>query len=610
MAYKAIYRKWRPMVFDDIVGQTHITQALRNQVTGSTVGHAYLFCGTRGTGKTTAAKILSRAVNCLNPQNGSPCNECEICRGILDGSIMDVTEIDAASNNGVDDIREIRDDTKYVTASAKYRIYIIDEVHMLSKSAFNALLKTLEEPPSHVIFILATTDPEQLPQTVISRCQRYDFRRIKLREIITRLKEIAYGEGFDITEDAYHLIARLGDGSMRDSISVLERIVSTGNGRITSETITESLGIVPIDLEFEMADALISGDNEKIFTVTNSIADTGRDLNVFVDSLISHFRNLLVCKATSAPEKLIDYSDEEIVRFKAMAENTTYERISYIINQLTDAKTRAKWIKSPRVIYEMAFVKMSVAELDMSNDAIAARMSGIDDSKAEILSRINELEQQLKNGNFTVNAAEEKKEEKPAAPKKEASARLYNPIPKDKLHSENPIVKAAKKWEKIVATIIKSKPFIAMAVAERPITIDNDGFILLYDRKKEMGGRNIAVSQIGLITDLVKKSTGLDLKIKIAFRDELEDYLVDYWALPAPEGGNASASAQAQELLPPDSDPLADVLTRMEDFVDTIDSREFLTFNREDEKFSQTSLDSDENETEEFFENGEMESEE
>ena len=202
MAYKAIYRKWRPMVIEDIIGQSHITKTLKNQITENRVGHAYLFCGTRGTGKTTAAKIFARAVNCLSPKDGSPCNECAICKGILSGGIMDVSEIDAASNNGVDGIRELRDDTKYVTASAKYRVYIIDEVHMLSTSAFNALLKTLEEPPEHVIFILATTEPHQIPQTILSRCQRYDFRRIKPSEIIVRLKEIAYGEGFEITNKA------------------------------------------------------------------------------------------------------------------------------------------------------------------------------------------------------------------------------------------------------------------------------------------------------------------------------------------------------------------------------------------------------------------------
>lgn len=598
MAYKAIYRKWRPMVFEDIVGQSHITQTLKNQITGGRIGHAYLFCGTRGTGKTTAAKIFARAVNCLDNKDGSPCNECEICRGILDGSIMDVTEIDAASNNGVDNIREIRDDTKYVTASARYRIYIIDEVHMLSSSAFNALLKTLEEPPEHVIFILATTEPDQIPQTILSRCQRYDFRRIKPGEIILRLKEIAYGEGFNITEDAYALIARLGDGSMRDAISVLERVVSTCGTEITYEKIVEILGIVPLDAEFAMAEALLSSSVPDVLDMTAKIVDAGRDLNVFVDGLIGHFRNLLVCKAAGEPEKLLDYSDEEIARFKSMAEKAPYEKIWYVVNRLTEAKASAKWVKSPRVIYEMAFVKMCVPELDFSNEAIAARISG--------------LEEKLASGAFVrAPAAEPAEENKKAAPEKKekkVSAKLFNPIPSDKLNSANPIVGAAKKWEKIVASATRSRPYLAGALIDRPITIDNDGFILLYDRKKEIGAKKMAENQLNLITQLVKKACGLDLKIKIAYSDELEDHIIDFWSLPNPEPAAENSEAQKPK---PNEDPLNDVLERMEGFVDSIDGREFLTFNPDEEKFSQTSIDDKpEDDREEFFEDYEKKADE
>lgn len=598
MAYKAIYRKWRPMVFEDIVGQSHITQTLKNQITGGRIGHAYLFCGTRGTGKTTAAKIFARAVNCTDNRGGSPCNECEICRGILDGSIMDVTEIDAASNNGVDNIREIRDDTKYVTASAKYRIYIIDEVHMLSDSAFNALLKTLEEPPEHVIFILATTEPDQIPQTILSRCQRYDFRRIKPREIILRLKEIAYGEGFNITEEAYSLIARLGDGSMRDAISVLERVVSTCGTEITYDRIVEILGIVPLDIEFDMAEALLSGNASDVLAVTAKVVDAGRDLNVFVDALIGHFRNLLVCKAAGEPEKLLDYSDEEIVRFKSMAEHAAYEKIWYAVNLLTEAKASAKWVKSPRVIYEMAFVKMCVPELDFSNESIAARISG--------------LEEKLASGAFAAAPVLEPTAEnkKPAPEKKEkkVSVKLFNPIPKDKLNSANPIVAAAKKWEKIASSATRSRPYLAGALVDRPITIDNDGFILLYDRKKEIGAKKMAENQLNLITQLVKKACGVDLKIKIAYSDELEDHIIDFWALPEPGSDVGDSGAHKPS---PNEDPLNDVLERMEDFVDSVDGREFLTFNRDEEKFSQASLDDKEEEgsdddREEFFEEGEQ----
>ena len=585
MAYKAIYRKWRPMVFEDVVGQGHITETLKNQITDGRVGHAYLFCGTRGTGKTTAAKIFARAVNCLNNQNGSPCNECEICKGILDGSIMDVVEIDAASNNGVDSIRELRDDTKYVTASAKYRVYIIDEVHMLSTSAFNALLKTLEEPPEHVIFILATTEPHQVPQTILSRCQRYDFRRIKPSDIILRTKEIAYGEGFNITEDAYALIARLGDGSMRDAISVLERVVSASGNNITYDNITDTLGMVPIDIQFNMAHAICDRSLGDIFSVLGKVSDMGQDLNVFVDSLISHFRNLIVCKVSENPEELLDYSDDEIVRFKADAKNVTYEKLSYIVESLSKAKSDAKWIKSPRVVYETAFMKMCRPELDMSQEALAARLS--------------DMEEKLKDG-ITVSSVTtaEKVEPEPKPEKKKPSGRLYVPIPKEKLTASNPTVMVAKKWDKTVSAVIKRNPYLATALVGAEITIDDEGIILLYDRTKEKGAYNIALSKINLIVQLVRKASGVDLDVKVAFKDELEDYMVDFWSL---------TDEQPQVEESKNADPLGNVIEKMGDFIDSVDDREFLSYKPQEDDFSQSSFDEDERE--EFLENDEIEEE-
>lgn len=585
MAYKAIYRKWRPMVFEDVVGQGHITETLKNQITDGRVGHAYLFCGTRGTGKTTAAKIFARAVNCLNNQNGSPCNECEICKGILDGSIMDVVEIDAASNNGVDSIRELRDDTKYVTASAKYRVYIIDEVHMLSTSAFNALLKTLEEPPEHVIFILATTEPHQVPQTILSRCQRYDFRRIKPSDIILRTKEIAYGEGFNITEDAYALIARLGDGSMRDAISVLERVVSASGNNITYDNITDTLGMVPIDIQFNMAHAICDRSLGDIFSVLGKVSDMGQDLNVFVDSLISHFRNLIVCKVSESPEELLDYSDDEIVRFKADAKNVTYEKLSYIVESLSKAKSDAKWIKSPRAVYETAFMKMCRPELDMSQEALAARLS--------------DMEEKLKDGiTVTSVTTAEKVEPEPKPEKKKPSGRLYVPIPKEKLTASNPTVMVAKKWDKTVSAVIKRNPYLATALVGAEITIDDEGIILLYDRTKEKGAYNIALSKINLIVQLVRKASGVDLDVKVAFKDELEDYMVDFWSLTDEE-------PQAEESK--NADPLGNVIEKMGDFIDSVDDREFLSYKPQEDDFSQSSFDEDERE--EFLENDEIEEE-
>lgn len=318
MAYLAIYRKWRPQVFEDIIGQSHITTTLKNQIVNDKVSHAYLFCGTRGTGKTTAAKVLAKAVNCLNPQNGSPCNECEICKGISDGSIMDVTEIDAASNNSVDNIRNLRDDVNYVSTRTKYRVYIIDEVHMLSTGAFNALLKTLEEPPAHVIFILATTEVHKIPETILSRCQRFDFKRISPNDIIVRMKEIAAADGISITDSAYATLAKMADGSMRDGLSILERCVSACGNQISDESIMSVLGIAQADLLFGLAAAIISSDSERALLAVDSAVKEGKDLNTVFDSLIKHLRDLMICKIMQNPEVAVDYSSDLLVRLLSL----------------------------------------------------------------------------------------------------------------------------------------------------------------------------------------------------------------------------------------------------------------------------------------------------
>ena len=456
MAHQALYRKWRPMVFEDIVGQGHITKTLKNQIMTGRIGHAYLFCGTRGTGKTTCAKVLSRAVNCLNNHDGSPCNECEICRGIIDGSILDVTEIDAASNNGVDNIREIRDDVRYVATTAKYTVYIIDEVHMLSGGAFNALLKTLEEPPEHVIFILATTEPQKVPQTILSRCQRFDFKRIKPADIILRMKEIAHGDGLDISDDAYTLLARLADGSMRDGLSYLERVVSSCGSTVTAKDITDTLGISTLDGIYAAVDAIINCSVEDILKTIETLLSDGKDLRSFIDSLIKYFRDLMILKVSTNAEETLDYSAEELVKIKGQCSKITFEKISHAISVLSDAQTESKFIKSPRVIYELALIKLAKPEIDMSQSALNDRIASIEqklkgtslsapiqNSDKGLEKRIEAIEEKLKNG---VTVKTEKKEDTPPPKKKEVSKRLYNPIPADKLNSEFPMVKIAKNW--------------------------------------------------------------------------------------------------------------------------------------------------------------------
>ncbi len=294
MTYQALYRKWRPLVFADVIGQQHITSTLRNQIESNRLSHAYLFTGTRGTGKTTCAKILSRAVNCEKPVNGDPCNECASCKGILDGSVLDVTEIDAASNNGVDNIRELRDETRYTPAQVKKRVFIIDEVHMLSIGAFNALLKTLEEPPEHVLFILATTELNKVPATILSRCQRFDFRRISADDIAKRLLDVAQNEKIPLTDNAAKLIARLADGAMRDALSILDRAAAMG--AVDEESVTSALGILGQDDAIKLTEHIKNSELGQAVRLLGEYYNEGRDLSGVLGQLLSLIRDALLVK--------------------------------------------------------------------------------------------------------------------------------------------------------------------------------------------------------------------------------------------------------------------------------------------------------------------------
>ena len=304
MAYTALYREWRPRTFYDVVGQEHITTTLKNQILNNRIAHAYLFCGTRGTGKTSTAKVFAKALNCLNLKDGEPCNECEMCRKINEGLAIDVTELDAASNNGVDKIRDIIDDVKYPPQEAKYKVYIMDEVHMLSAGAVNAFLKTLEEPPNNVIFILATTDPQKLPITILSRCQRFDFKRINNGEITARLRKIVNDQNVLAYERSLNLIARVSDGAMRDSLSILDQAISMGNGNVDYNTVVSMLGLVTNEHLFNLVNAIIQRSVEKSIEIIEDVIYSGKDIYLFIKDLIAHYRNLLMVKVTNNPEEV------------------------------------------------------------------------------------------------------------------------------------------------------------------------------------------------------------------------------------------------------------------------------------------------------------------
>ncbi|MBS5939121.1 DNA polymerase III subunit gamma/tau [Clostridium sartagoforme] len=388
MGYTALYREWRPQNFYDIVGQEHITTTVKNQILNDRIAHAYLFCGTRGTGKTTTAKVFAKALNCLDLHDGEPCNKCEMCKKIDEGLAIDVTELDAASNNGIDKIRDIIDDVKYPPQEGRYKVYIMDEVHMLSTGAVNAFLKTLEEPPKNVIFILATTDPQKLPITILSRCQRFDFKRINNNEIIGRLRKIVDDQNAIADDKSLSLIARVSDGAMRDALSILDQAISMGNGAVEYDTLINMLGLVTNDHLFTLTNAVNQRNVEKSIGIIDEVVYAGKDIYLFIKDLISHYRNILMAKVTNNPEDVLDMSEENITLIKEQGSKLRAEEVMRYIRILQEAEGNAKISKQARLYLELAIIKMCKIEYDTSNEVI--------------LSRLNKLEASLKNGSIKV----------------------------------------------------------------------------------------------------------------------------------------------------------------------------------------------------------------
>lgn len=419
--YRAFYRKYRPSTFTSVVGQEHITKTLENAVKSGKTSHAYLFTGSRGTGKTSCAKILSKAVNCLNPIDGNPCNECEICRGIDNGSILDIIEIDAASNNGVDNIRDLREEANFTPANAKYRVYIIDEVHMLSIGAFNALLKTLEEPPAHVIFILATTEVHKLPSTILSRCQRFDFKRIEPESIAERLKEVATKENLNLADDGAMLIARIADGAMRDALSLLDRCSSV-EGVIDSTAVAKSAGLAGREYIFELCDSIIEKNPAKALEIVDKLYNDSCDMERLITELTSHFRNLMVSKAVKNFESMIICSQGEIDIIRQQSEKTTLATIMSCIDILTASASTMKQGANRRTSAELCIIRLCTPSLDTDVNAI--------------LRRLSELESVIKSGNIKVKT-------EPVAPVKEEPKEVVKvqetkPEPKPEPKKEDP----------------------------------------------------------------------------------------------------------------------------------------------------------------------------
>ncbi len=385
MSYTALYRKFRPSEFSEVKGQEHIVTTLKNQINADRIGHAYLFCGTRGTGKTTIAKIFAKAVNCEHPIDGNPCNECETCKSINSGASMNVVEIDAASNNGVDNIREIRDEVQYSPTKGRFKVYIIDEVHMLSIGAFNALLKTLEEPPSYVIFILATTEAHKIPVTILSRCQRYDFKRITVDTIEERLKELVQRENIQAEEKALRYIAKMADGALRDGLSLLDQCISFYLGEeLTYDKVLEVLGAVDTEVFSKMLRYIMAGDTMSCINTLEEMIVLGRDLTQFVSDFAWYLRNLMLAKTADNMDDMMEMSAERIVALKEEAAQIELEVIMRYIRILSELINQIKYAKSKRVLVEMALIKMTRPAMEKDYDSI--------------VNRVTQLEQQIEKG--------------------------------------------------------------------------------------------------------------------------------------------------------------------------------------------------------------------
>ena len=379
MSYTALYRKFRPQEFDDVKGQDHIVTTLKNQIKANRIGHAFLFCGTRGTGKTTVAKIFAKAVNCEHPVDGSPCGQCPACKAIADGSSMNVIEIDAASNNGVDNIRQIREEVTYRPTEGKYKVYIIDEVHMLSAGAFNALLKTLEEPPSYVIFILATTEAHKIPITILSRCQRYDFHRISIDTIAARLMELMEEEHVDVEEKAIRYVAKAGDGSMRDALSLLDQCIAFHLGEtLTYENVLEVLGAVDTEIFSRLLRQIIGKDIAGAIATLDALVDEGREMGQMVNDFTWYLRNLLLMQSSEDMEDVLDMSKEHIASLKEEASMVKPEVLMRYIRIFSELSNQVKYASQKRILIEIAIIKLCKPEMEKDYESVLDRLASLE----------------------------------------------------------------------------------------------------------------------------------------------------------------------------------------------------------------------------------------
>ena len=513
MAYTALYREWRPKDFKDMIGQEHITTTLKNQIENDRIAHAYLFCGTRGTGKTTTAKIMAKALNCLNPVNGEPCNECEMCKKINSGLAIDVTELDAASNNGIDKIRDIIDDVKYPPQEAKYKVYIMDEVHMLSMGAVNAFLKTLEEPPANVVFILATTDPQKLPITILSRCQRFDFKRFNVKDIYSRLRTIVDAKGILAEDKSLQLIARTADGAMRDALSILDQAIAMGNGSIDYNEVVNMLGLVTNDNLFKMAEAVIERNVESAINVIEDVVLSGKDVYLFIKDLVGHYRNLLMSKVTNNPEEVLDMSSENIALIKEQGARIRTEEIMRDIRILQETEASARLSKEARLYLELAIIKMCKIEYDTSSEIM--------------LARLNRLEEVIKSGKIKVSkvSAVEANNNQPktvgATRKQPNTAQISAPKITGNSEAKSTIDDVKRSWTEILESFKARRAMIIFASIStgRPIDCSNGIITVQYDDQYSFNKDRLEKpDNYKIVNEVVSEVLGEQLKVRFVVK--------------------------------------------------------------------------------------------
>ena len=509
--HKALYRVYRPKTFGDVVGQEHIVKTLKNQIKNNNIGHAYLFSGTRGTGKTSTAKIFARAVNCLNPINEEPCNECEICIDTLNDNIMDIVEIDAASNNSVDDIRELRESVKYTPSKAKYKVYIIDEVHMLSQGAFNALLKTLEEPPSYVIFILATTEPHKIPATILSRCQRFDFKRVSSKDIASRMSYICKKENIEAEEKALSLIARNSQGALRDALSILDQCMSFGNEKIEYNDVIELLGTVNIDELFELSQSIIDENTKKSLEILNEFIIGGKDIRNLINDLIDHFRNLMVCKVSKDLDEIISLPEESIERLKEQSQNVNINDLIRILNILSETQDSMKSSSNTRILAEVTIMK------------IAQPM--FDESKEALIKRIENLEEKIESGNIKVSTVqiEQSKDVKSQIIEDDKVEENKEDVAYEEVKSED-VRLVESSWKKVTQKIKDDRKLSIAALLKEVNTFnvkDNILYLIFNDNFSFARSRLNSKDTIEYVESIIREVLNRSFNIQIYLKSEV-----------------------------------------------------------------------------------------